>query len=80
MKNIKNIQLQCKDFGYKETLEYIQGNITKEEMIDKIKMETRRYAKRQITWFKKDDKIVWLNGENTINENLNVILSKIKKI
>ena len=39
--------------GYKETKEYLEGNLTKEELIEKIKMETRRYAKRQITWFKR---------------------------
>ena len=46
--------------GYKEVVEYLQGKISKEEMIDKIKMETRRYAKRQITWFKKNKKTIWI--------------------
>jgi len=39
--------------GYKEVVEYLQGELTYDEMVDKIKQETRRYAKRQITWFKK---------------------------
>ena len=43
-------------------------------MIEKIKMETRRYAKRQITWFKKIENIVWLNVEDDINENLKKII------
>ncbi len=46
--------------GYKEVVEYLQGEISKEEMIDKIKMETRRYAKRQITWFKKNKQTMWI--------------------
>ena len=46
--------------GYKEVVEYLQGNISKEEMIEKIKMETRRYAKRQITWFKKNKQTIWI--------------------
>ena len=46
--------------GYKEVVEYLQGKISKEEMIDKIKMETRRYAKRQITWFKKNKQTIWI--------------------
>ena len=46
--------------GYKEVVEYLQGEISKEEMIDKIKMETRRYAKRQITWFKKNKQTIWI--------------------
>jgi tRNA dimethylallyltransferase len=50
--------------GYKEVIEYLNNEITYEEMIEKIKMESRRYAKRQITWFKKTKGIIWLNGEN----------------
>lgn len=46
--------------GYKEVVEYLQGQTTKEEMIEKIKMETRRYAKRQITWFKKNKQTIWI--------------------
>ena len=56
-----NSQQQCKDFGYKEVVDYLHGNVSKEEMIEKIKMETRRYAKRQITWFKKNKETYWLN-------------------
>lgn len=46
--------------GYKEVVEYLKGDITKEQMIDKIKLETRRYAKRQITWFKKNKQTIWI--------------------
>ncbi len=46
--------------GYKEVVEYLQGKMTENEMIDKIKMETRRYAKRQITWFKKNKQTIWI--------------------
>lgn len=63
--------------GYKEVVEYLQGNITKEEMIEKVKMETRRYAKRQITWFKKNKETKWLEGENLVSENINIILQCI---
>ena len=63
--------------GYKEVVEYLQHEISKEEMIEKIKQETRRYAKRQITWFRKDKSFVWLNSENGIEENINIILKTI---
>ena len=46
--------------GYKEVVEYLNGETTYEEMIEKIKMETRRYAKRQITWFKKNKQTIWI--------------------
>lgn len=60
--------------GYKEVIDYLKGSISKEEMIDKIKMESRRYAKRQITWFKKIENITWLDGQNSISENINKII------
>lgn len=60
--------------GYKEVVEYLQGNISKEEMIDKVKMETRRYAKRQITWFKKNKQTIWIEPQD-----LQKILDEIHK-
>ncbi len=60
--------------GYKEVVSYLQGNITKEEMIEKIKMETRRYAKRQLTWFRKEKNIKWLNALAPIQKNIECIV------
>lgn len=65
--------------GYKEVIDYINGKYTKEEMIEKIKMETRRYAKRQLTWFRKIENITWLNGLNDIQSNIDIILENLKK-
>ena len=64
--------------GYKEVIKYIKNNCTKEEMIEKIKMETRRYAKRQLTWFRKIDNIHWLDGLDTIQNNVNIILEGLQ--
>lgn len=44
--------------GYREVIAYLKGEYTKKEMLEKIKQNTRRYAKRQITWFKKNQKII----------------------
>jgi tRNA dimethylallyltransferase len=63
--------------GYKEVVDYINGIYTKEEMIEKIKMETRRYAKRQLTWFRKNKQTIWLDGTNDIQNNINIILEGI---
>ena len=60
--------------GYKEVVEYLNNNLTKEEMIEKIKQETRRYAKRQMTWFRKNKQTIWLDTENTVQNNLQIIL------
>ena len=66
-------------FGYKEVVEYLENKTTKEEMIEKIKMETRRYAKRQITWFKKNKQTIWLDGLKSREENVQIILDKTKE-
>jgi len=46
--------------GYKEPMMALRGEITREEAIDRIKQESRRYAKRQLTWFRKNPEIHWL--------------------
>ena len=57
--------------------EYINGNITREEMIERVKTETRRYAKRQLTWFRKYKHMVWLDGENTVEDNVQAIIDNV---
>ncbi len=49
---------------------YLQKKITKQEMIDQLRIAIGQYAKRQITWFKRDGRIIWLPPENTANKNL----------
>lgn len=46
-------------------------------MIEKIKMETRRYAKRQLTWFRKNNQTIWIDGLNDLEENIKTILQKM---
>jgi tRNA dimethylallyltransferase len=45
--------------GYKELFEYLEGAISLEKAVDQIKTNTRQYAKRQMTWFKKDEEMKW---------------------
>lgn len=52
-----------KAIGYKELAPYINNEKTLEECVEKLKRETRRYAKRQITWFKRDKEINWLYAD-----------------
>ena len=63
--------------GYKEVVGFLNEIYTKEEMIEKIKMETRRYAKRQLTWFRKNKHTSWLDGKNDIQNNIDIILEVI---
>lgn len=53
-----NVITSLQAIGYREAIAYLKGEYTKKEMLEKIKQNTRRYAKRQITWFKKNQKIV----------------------
>ena len=63
--------------GYKEVVEYLEGKVTKEEMIEKIKMETRRYAKRQLTWFRKNKETIWLDATKEKEYNVSQIIDYI---
>lgn len=86
IQEVKNLLRKYKTFptamqglGYKEVVEYLIGNINKEEMIEKIKQETRRYAKRQLTWFRRNKQTIWLDGTKEIQNNVAIILEGIKE-
>ncbi|MFR2571036.1 MAG: tRNA (adenosine(37)-N6)-dimethylallyltransferase MiaA [Clostridia bacterium] len=81
VEEVKNIMRKYNEFptamqglGYKEVVEYLNGDLTKQEMEDKIKRETRRYAKRQMTWFRKNKQTIWLNAEDDTQNNIQIIL------
>lgn len=67
--------------GYKELLHYLDGNISLEEAKDMIKQGSRNYAKRQLTWFRKDNRVKYLD-KDIISQNdiVNKILSDISSI
>jgi tRNA dimethylallyltransferase len=71
--------IALRSFGYKELIAYLDGACTYLEAISQLKQNTRRFAKRQLTWFRKDTRIEWLDRESTpdIIEN---ILGKIGDI
>lgn len=62
--------------GYKEIVDYLNGNCSLDEAIEKIKLETRRYAKRQLTWFRSYDDATWIESGNP--ENTDIILNSLK--
>lgn len=68
--------------GYKEILDYLDGACTLEDAIYKIKRDTRHFAKRQITWFKREKHVTWINKKDyNYDEDkiLEVMLESIKK-
>ena len=63
--------------GYKEVKEYFDGFLTRDEMIEKIKQESRRYAKRQLTWFRRNEDIIWLDKDDGMEKNLETIIKEL---
>lgn len=61
--------------GYRELFEYFDGNWTLEFAISEIKKNTRRFAKRQLTWFRKDPDTLWFDYKDDINTIINKIKS-----
>lgn len=64
-----------KGIGYRQLIDYLDGNISFEEAIDLTKRDSRRYAKRQITWFKKYDSGIWLD---TLTNSSSSMIEQIK--
>ncbi len=62
--------------GYRELFEYFEGNFTKEFAIKEIKKNSRRFAKRQGTWFRKDLEIIWFDFQEDVNNIIANIESK----
>lgn len=69
-----------KALGYKEIILYLKGEKTLDETLTLLKRNTRRFAKRQLTWFRKDEKIKWINLDDFKNkyEVINYIIKYIK--
>lgn len=78
VKKYKKFPTSFQSLGYKETLLYLDGKISKQELIDLIKKETRHYAKRQLTWFRryeKDFDVTWIDTYD--KNNIQKIMEKI---
>ena len=56
--------LSMKAIGYKEIFPYLKGEMSLEEALHILKRDTRHFAKRQLTWFRKDQRIRWFEVEN----------------
>ena len=84
MAEVKKIHQQgvswkrLEEFGleYRYLVFFLQGKLTKQEMIEKLQKEIEHYAKRQMTWFKKDKRIHWISSynqaENLITKTINL--------
>ena len=64
--------------GYKELIPYLRGESSLAESVDKIKLETRHYAKRQLTWFRRMENVEWVYADRS--ENFENFLNIVKKV
>ena len=73
--------ISMKGIGYKELIQHLKGEYSLDEAIDKVKQNTRRYAKRQLTWFRRYDQMQWfdLSTYNSGNDALEDMLSWLKR-
>lgn len=65
--------------GYKETLDYLDGHITLNEAAEIIKRDTRHFAKRQITWFKREKDVCWID-KNQLDYREDLVLEKMLSV
>ncbi|AZJ35845.1 tRNA (adenosine(37)-N6)-dimethylallyltransferase MiaA [Tenacibaculum singaporense] len=63
--------------GYRELFEYFEGNFTKEFAIEEIKKNSRRFAKRQGTWFRKDANTIWFDFQEDVQNIIKAIENKL---
>lgn len=70
-----------KGIGYKELLEYLDGEVSLDKAVENIKQFSRNYAKRQLTWFRKDPRVIWIDKDkfNNDEEVAEFIISDVKK-
>ena len=71
--------VSMKGIGYKEILAYLDGEYSLDEAVDKVKLESRRFAKRQLTWFRREKDTIWIE-KNEYSYDDNKILNKIQEI
>ena len=65
--NIPTDKTACQAIGYKELAPYFRGDLALEDCVEKLKLETRHYAKRQLTWFRKNENVNWVYPDDYEN-------------
>lgn len=66
--------------GYKEIMDYLNGEISVTEAVYRIKRDTRHFAKRQITWFKRERDVIWLDRDEYGNDDARILAAMLNKI
>ena len=78
-KGVPATAVSMQGLGYKEIVSYLKGECSLEEAVYVLKRDTRHFAKRQITWFKREEDVIWLNRPD-YHGNDEEILAEMLKI
>ena len=65
--------ISMQGLGYKEIMAYLDGETTLEEAITLLKRDTRHFAKRQLTWFRREKNVIWINRDEASYDEENII-------
>ncbi len=75
----KNALTSMQAIGYKEVIDALEGHISIDEARDLIKLRSRRYAKRQLSWFRRDKRITWIDMDSHTTESaVDLILTTLQ--
>lgn len=66
-------QVSMQGLGYKEILSYLEGEITREEAVYLIKRDTRHFAKRQLTWFRREKDVIWIDKKEFLYDDKKIL-------
>lgn len=76
---LKEDDISMKGIGYREFFPYFRGEISLEEVIEVVKADSRHFAKRQITWFKREKDAIWFDRNEYDNNNDRILAAMISK-
>lgn len=69
----KSGQVSMQGLGYKEILDYLEGKCTLEEAVYLIKRDTRHFAKRQLTWFRREKSVIWIDKQSFLYDDEKIL-------
>lgn len=78
--NYHRQMVSMQGLGYKEILDYLDGRLTLEEAVYTMKRDTRHFAKRQLTWFKREKDVIWINKPDFNDRTEKILEFMIEKI
>ncbi len=78
---VKETSVSMQGLGYKEIVEYLKGDISLDEAVYKLKRDTRHFAKRQLTWLRREKQVIWLDRSKMSEDEMEqIIVNSYKEV